>query len=198
MKPLLILLSFVFLAACNPTSNDGGENDVDLEALGLPELHEIYTHDFAFPYSCPDEESDLEGYEGAALFLSAYSHGKNAPELLYNNACGDSPRFEINFAGDDMGMIADLGPVELETLTSREWTGSDDSGDYDFHVGAEVMEGHSYSVMIARDNLRAQYFFQVDEFEADGEMTIRYAVKLYEVFDRKAEAEGFDWEETSQ
>ncbi len=193
MKTILLLLLVLALVGCDP---EGSDPNQDLEGMDLPELHQIMTHDFAFPYSCEDEDSDLEGYDGAALFLSGLSFDINSPELLYDGACGSTNYFLVA-AGGKFGFIADLGPVELESLTANDWSYSNE-GLNDFQPSAEVVEGHTYAVVSATGESRALFYFHVDEFEQDGEASIRYAVKFYEVYDFRAQSEGFDWDQPSE
>src|SRR5437879_5338919 len=80
------------------------------EDLGLPELHKIKTATLSPSYICRSKQDSRRGYEKTALFLSTYADDINAPELLFNGACGSQDYFD----GGDMSLIADLGAIPLE------------------------------------------------------------------------------------
>src|SRR5215471_3718603 len=110
MKLLLMFVSALFVASMPDQVND----------LGLPELHTIKNATLSPPYSCRSKEEFTTGYAKTALFLSKYSEERNAPDLLFNGACGSVDYFEGSTAGDDMSLIADLGTVPLEEVTTSK------------------------------------------------------------------------------
>jgi hypothetical protein len=69
-------------------------------------------------FSCRSKEEFCTGYAQTALFPSRYSEDRNSPDLLFNGACGSEDYREGSTAGDDMSLIADLGNVPLEEVTS--------------------------------------------------------------------------------
>src|SRR5688500_4951061 len=75
----------------------------------LPELHVVGTATLAPSYSCRDAADFARGYETTALFLWGKAEQLNAPDLVFNGACGSPDTFDVSTAGDDMGLIANLG-----------------------------------------------------------------------------------------
>jgi hypothetical protein len=88
------------------------------EFVGLPELHKVKTVTLSPSYSCRSKQDFRKGYGATALFLSGYSDDRNAPDLLLNGGCGAEDYFQGSTAGDDMSLIADLGGIPLESLTT--------------------------------------------------------------------------------
>src|ERR1700689_1890318 len=109
---LIVASSFVSLAAAPQKTQD----------LGLPELHKTNSVTLGPSYSCGSAGQAQTGegsYRNSALFLSKYSHQMNAPELLFNGACGAEDYLQSSVAGDEMSLIADLGAVPLETVATQ-------------------------------------------------------------------------------
>ena len=160
----------------------------------LPELHVIKEYAFRYPYSC--QPSPI-GYKYSALFLTDYDMSRNDPALLYNGACGSQDYFEVMMAGDDFGLISDLGDVPLENVTaSRAFNYQRVSGmDNIFSQTVPAIAGHTYAALLARQDLRALFVFRVDSFRQDGPAAIRYAVKQYGIVTVVQEDPGFSWDE---
>jgi hypothetical protein len=185
------------LAACGTKGLAANDPALDVDPSQLPPLNVVQRATFSHPYSCAG--SGQLGYDGSALFLSSYSRQRNAPELLYNGACGSIDYIEATTAGDDFGLIADLGPVPIQDVTSamafnyRRVVGSDNT----FTQETPVLVGHTYTVLISKSDIRALFVLHVDEQFADGPMTISYAVKSYSVQASTASSPGFSWTETN-
>src|SRR5215467_5485748 len=113
MKPLLALASVLLIYA--PFAPQEQKPD-----LGLPELHMIKTVTLAPSYGCRSKQEFRSGYANTALFLSKYSDDRNSPDLLFNGACRSEDYFVGSTAGDDMSLIADLGNVPLEEVTTSK------------------------------------------------------------------------------
>ncbi|CAF1107809.1 unnamed protein product [Rotaria sordida] len=160
----------------------------------LPELHVIKKISFKYPYSCQPGPSS---YEGCALFLTDYGVLRNMPDLLYNGACGSSNTFEVMLAGDNFGMLSDLGDVPLENVTASKAfnynriTGDDNT----FTSTIKVVSGHTYAALLAKSEIRALFVFRVESYERSGPATISYAVKQYGIITLSQESPGFSWDE---
>lgn len=160
-------------------------------ANSMPTLHAITAYTFQAPYSCKGS------YEKSALFLSDYSKQRNAPDLLFNGACQSPLYIEASTAGDDFSLIADLGPVSLETVNAMK------AFDYAGVVGTEnsfkesmpVAAGHTYVVLISKSEIRALFALTVDEISPDGPMKVRYAALSYSIQSTQSESSGFNWEQ---
>jgi len=163
-------------------------------SLVLPELHVIKRVSFKYPYSC---HSGPLTYEGCTLFLSDYGVSRNMPDLLYNGACGGNDFFDVMMAGQDFGLLSDLGDVPLENLTASR------AFNYDNMVGKaneffnviEVVQGHTYVALLAKEEIRALFVFRVEQYEKNGPATISYAVKQYGVIQSVQQSPGFSWNE---
>jgi hypothetical protein len=156
----------------------------------LPTLHKIEEYTFQAPYSCNGS------FEKSALFLSQYSKTRNAPDLLFNGACGSPLYVEASTAGDDFSLISDLGTVSLDSVSASKAFNYQRAVGHDntFTQTAQVIEGHTYTVLIAKSEIRALYAFTVESISPTGEMKIKYAVKSYSLHTTKTESSGFDWE----
>jgi hypothetical protein len=170
------------------------------EGLGLPELHKIKTATLSPSYSCRSKQEFRRGYEKTALFLSTYSDDRNAPDLLFNGACGSRDYFQGSTAGDDMSMIADLGTIPLENATSQlVMANRDKDGQFfKFTREADVQPDHTYAVLIDKSHVRGLLVFQVAAYEPNKKVDIKYAVKEYQLLDVRAQSDGFDWASKNQ
>lgn len=190
MRLLLTFATIVMVSA--PFDSQGPQS-----TLGLPELHTIKTAILSPTYSCRSREAFRRGYEGTALFLSQYSDERNAPDLLFNGACGSDDFFEASTAGDDMSLIADLGNVPLEEVTAMKafnFKGVNSPDLYSkFTQNAKVEANHTYAVLINKHAVRGLFIVSVASFVPDQKVELRYAVKEYQVLDVRAKSEGFDW-----
>ena len=195
MKLLLTLATIVMISA--PFDSQKTES-----ALGLPELHTIKTAILSPPYGCRSREAFRRGYETTALFLSNYSVDRNAPDLLFNGACGSDDFFEASTAGDDMSLIADLGNVPLEEVTAMKafnFKGVNSPDLYSkFTQNAKVEANHTYAVLLNKSAIRGLFIVSVTSFEPDQKVELRYAVKEYQVLNVRGRSEGFDWSAKNQ
>jgi hypothetical protein len=149
-------------------------------------------------YSCDPSGESRPGYGNTALFLSGYSRQRNNPELLFNGACGVENYFDVNTAGDDMSLIADLGAdVPVETLTAQQvfnLKGAFSFADYTaFAWVAKIVQGHTYAVAINHDDRRGLFVFSVVRFVPDLRVDLRFAVKDYQIQLTSNRSPGFDW-----
>ena len=164
---------------------------------GLPSLHKIGTVLLQPSYGCRPPEESAKGYRQTALFLSDHGRKRNAPDLLFNGACGAADEFEAATAGDDMSLIADLGPrVVLEDLSaSRIFNprGVHAPQEYSQFVRTtRVVAGHTYAVLLNGMERRGLFLIAVDEHVPNKRVALRYAVKLYQVIEESSP--GFDWD----
>jgi len=181
MKALLLILAL-------------GLTTVSWANSEVPTLHRIKTITFVKPYSCGGN------YELSALFLTDYSKKRNAPELLYNGACGGPNFVSASTAGDDFTLIVDLGEVPLEIVSASkainfERTFSTGNLFKDYQI---TKKNHTYAVLISKSEIRAMYIFKILSQEQDGAMTIQYAVKSYSIQNSVVNSSGFDWEAGNQ
>jgi len=160
----------------------------------LPGLHQIKTITLPSPYSCGGS------YEKSAIFLSDFSRDKNAPDLLYNGACGSENNLEASTAGDDFSLIADLGEVNLEAVTAakafnlKNMVGSDNT----FKENAKIKLKHVYAVLTSKAEIRSLIIYKVISHNKDGRLTLQYAVKSYSLQETIKESSGFDWEKKNK
>lgn len=165
--------------------------------LGLPELHKIKTATLSPAYSCRSKQDFRKGYDKTALFLSNYSDNLNTPDLLFNGACGSEDYFQGSTAGDDMSLIADLGAIPLESVTTHLAFNTKNVHSFDFYsrfaVEAKVAANHTYAVLINKSHVRGLFLFTVVNYMPNKQVDLRYAVKEYQLLNVQAESEGFDW-----
>jgi|SRR5579864_1113726 len=190
MKAMLILApAFLALAASLPQKKQ--------EDFGLPELHKIKTATLSPAYSCRSEEEFHQGYMNTALFLSAYSRRMNGPELLFNGACGASDNLEVARAGDDVGVIADLGTMPLDRLTAHLMFNPRNVASFDayskFAQSVKVQLNHTYAVLISRSDARCMFAFTVTGYVPNKRLDLNYVVKEYQILELKTQSPGFDW-----
>ena len=169
----------------------------------LPELHVIRTATLAPSYSCRDAAEFARGYEGSALFLSGTAEQLNAPDLVFNGACGSPDTFGVSTAGDDMALIANLGAgTSIEEVTAhrafnlKRVAGAEN--DTHFTQTAQVISGHTYAVLLNKAHVRGLFVFAVTSHEPNRSVAIRYAVKSYNVVRTEKRAEGFGWDTPSR
>ena len=164
--------------------------------LGLPELHKINSVTLSPSYSCRSEQEALKGYENTALFLSAYSHRMNSPELLFNGACKSPDTFQGATAGDDLDVVADYGEWPIEDLTAQQvFSPRRIAGAYaQFSEEVPVKEGHTYGLLINKPDIRGFFFFQVMRHIPNQKVELKYVVQDYQLLDRSAASPGFGWD----
>jgi hypothetical protein len=189
MKAMLVLAPvFLALAASLPQKKQ--------EDFGLPELHKIKTATLSPAYSCRSQEEFHRSSLTSALFLSAFSH-HNGPELLFNGACGAKDNFESISGGDNTGVIADLGEMPLEGLTTHLIFNTKNIASFDlyskFAQSVQVQAGHTYAVLVSSSKVRALFVFTVTDHVPNKKVDLNYVVKEYQILELKAESPGFDW-----
>src|SRR5258708_12884891 len=169
--------------------------EVRAEDLVLPALHKIKTVTLSPSYSCRPKEEFQRGYENTALFLS--TRRGNAPELLFNGACGSPDYFDSTTAGDQMGVMADLGELPLEKVTAHLAFNTHHVHSFElyskFTQVAAVQPKHTYAVLIDRAELRSLFVFTVIGYVPNKKVDLRYAVKEYQFLQIRAQSPGFDW-----
>lgn len=190
---LIITLTAADCFASNNTNNTA--TSLSTQSISdFPELHKIEVYTFQAPYSCKGD------YSKSALFLSSYSKQRNSPDLLFNGACNSPLYIEASTAGDDFSLISDLGDVSLESVSASKSFNYDRTVGMDntFKANMPVIEGHTYSVLISKSEIRALYVLKVDKILPNGMMVIRYAVKSYSIQKTVNESPNFDWEKGNQ
>lgn len=169
----------------------------------LPELHAIKTVILSPSYSCRDSFEFQKGYVNTALFLSDFSRRQNSPDLLFNGACGSDDYFDSSTAGDDMSLIADLGAgVDLGEISASRAFNLKRVHSFDayskFVRTAEVIEGHTYAVLLNKGKIRGLMIFTVVDHSPNRSVSLKYAVKSYEILEgKKVSSPGFDWNQKS-
>jgi hypothetical protein len=191
MKSLFLLTSVVLIVV--PSISQKGQDDLD-----LPELHKIKKVTLSPSYSCRSKEDFQKGYEGTALFLSNKSHG---PDLLFNGACNSPDYLDVNMAGDDLSVVADLGKIRLENLKAEQVFNvqrvhsPELFSRFTMEVQPEI--GHCYAVLINRRDARGMFYFTVTGYIPNERLDLRYVVKDYQLLKMYAESPGFDWGKSS-
>lgn len=167
---------------------------------GLPSLHVIRNVILSPTYSCRSSAEFGKGYHSTALFLSDYSKQRNSPDLLFNGACGSEDYFEASTAGDDMSLIADLGAdVSLEDVSATRAFNLQRVHSFSayskFASAVKVELNHTYAVLLNQSDKRGLFVFKVTEYARNKKVSLRYAVKSYQVMPSgQMESAGFDWE----
>lgn len=192
MKGIVLLASFLGFAVLTPQKPQPHED------FGLPQLHEINTITLSPSYGCRSREEFQQGYRNTALFLSGYSRRANSPELLFNGACGA----QDNLESTDLGLIADLGEISLETVTAHLFFNTKNIASFDlysrFARRVEVKPDHTYAALLNGGEIRGMLVFTVTGYVPNQKLELKYAVKKYEIFATKAQSPGFEWEKESK
>jgi hypothetical protein len=187
----VVFLATLFLAAAVPVPQGKPEGFV------LPELHKIKTVTLSPSYGCRSREEFKRGYENTALFLTTLSRRRNTPELVFNGACGGPDELRSMTAGDDIGVIADLGDIPLEKVTPYVAFNTHNVDSFElyskFTQVAKVQQNHTYAVLIDRSEIRSLFVFTVIGYLPNKKLDLRYAVKLYEVLQIRDHSPGFGW-----
>lgn len=192
-----LLLSSVLLLAA--TVSLCAQNDA-AKKYGLPELHVIKTVTLGPSYSCRSREEFAKGYANTALFLSDYAQNRNSPDLLFNGACRSEDDFDVAMAGDSLSLIADLGTeVSLEEVSASRAFNLKNVASYanysKFVQSSQVEAHHVYAVVLNQSDKRGLFIFRVEEYQPNQKVTLRYAVKSYQIAPNgSVRSEGFDWE----
>jgi hypothetical protein len=153
---------------------------------GLPVLNVVRAVKLGPTYSCRSKEEVESGYGTTSLWLSDYSRGRNEPDLLFDGACGGRNYFVASTAGDDMALVADLGPnVSLATVTrARAMNYSGVQGperETRFSETALVVVGHTYVVTLNKADVRGLFALTVTRFQPDEYVEFNYVVLNYAV-----------------
>ena len=190
MKTGLLLASLLVLSAAAVAQQ---KPDLD-----LPELNVVKTAMLSPNYGCRSEAAFSQGYGTTALFLSKYSRQRNSPDLLFNGACKSEDYFEGSTAGDDMSLIADLGVVPLEDVSSSRAFNFKRINSFDLHSKfaqqTRVQPHHTYALLINKSEIRGLFVFTVDDYQPNTKVALSYAVREYQVLNLKGESKGFDWD----
>jgi hypothetical protein len=202
MKKLLSLIMLTLLAAVASAQ--------DIQRLSasqnyrLPDLHIIKTATLSPSYSCRTSEEFKKGYEGTALFLSAYSKQRNSPDLLFNGACQSTDDFQAATAGNDLALLADLGVgLSLENISAQDlystfWPHKPPFVQETKYVNlVPVKLNHTYAVMLNKSEIRGLFVFTVVGYVPNQRVDLRYVVKNYQVQQTVAASPGFDWGKTN-
>ncbi len=193
---VVVLLATLFLTAAAPVQQRKPED------FGLPELHKIKTVALAPSYGCQTREDFQRGYGGTALFLSALSRTRNTPELLFIGACGGPDALMSMTAGDDIGVIADLGEIPLEKVTAHVAFNTHNVDSFElyskFAQMAKVQQNHTYFVLIDHSEIRSLFAFTVTGYMPNKQLELRYAVKQYQVLQLRGQSPGFGWNAVSK
>ena len=192
MKSLFLLTAVLLMAA--PSISQKSHDDLD-----LPELHKIKKITLSPSYSCRSKEDFQKGYAGTALFLANRSR---SPELLFNGACNSPDYLDVNMAGDDLSVVADLGKIRLEDLKAEQVFNvqrvhsPELFSRFTMEVQPEI--GHCYAVLINRSDARGMFYFTVTGYIPNERLDLRYVVKDYQLLKKYAESPGFDWRKRSE
>jgi len=195
MRKLLLALT----AVCGLYLLAGGRGAG--QKIELPALHQIKEVTLSPSYSCRPDEEFAKGYEQTALFLSDFSRRRNGPDLLFNGACRSEDYFQVETAGDDMSLIADLGAdVRLEDLSAIRAFNLERVHSYPayskFSQVAKVEAGHTYAVLLNSSEKRGLFVFTVAEHVPNKLARLRYAVKAYQVTQGgQVSSPGFSWDQ---
>ncbi len=188
---LVVVSSFVRLTAASEKNQD----------LGLPELHKTNSVTLGPSYSCGSAgqvQTDDGSYGNSALFLSRYSHQMNAPELLFNGACGAEDYLQSSLAGDEMSLIADLGKVPLEKVATHFVFNTKGVHSFDLYTKfaqvAKIQANHTYAVVVNSSLVRGLFVFTVVDYVPNQKLELQYAVKDYQVLSVQSQSPGFDWQ----
>lgn len=176
MKIINLFLVFVMTLSFTALSN----------VYKTPELNIIKQTKLSTPYSCKGN------YEKSAVFLSHFTKTLQMPDLQYDGECKSGPNyFQGSNQGDEFTLIADLGKVNLESVTPEKAFGN---GEYNsFKRFAEVKLGHTYAVLSSKRFNRSLVIYKVVRHTLDGELILDYAVKNYSIQNPNKESIGFDW-----
>lgn len=172
---------------------------------GLPSLHVIKAVTLSPSYSCRSTEDFQKGYEGTALFLSAFSKRRNSPELLFNGAC----KSDNYFGSHGLSFLADLGPeLLLEKLSAQDvlhiyQMRSQPGFPLAKHAqsaaalarSVKVVPGHTYAVFLNTGEVHGLFVFTVTNYVPDKSVEIKYAVKDYQITMVRAQSPGFSWDQ---
>jgi len=194
MKTLSLLVVLTFTASISLLAQD------QKPKFELPELHKIKSVTLSPAYSCRPPDEFQRGYENTALYLTTGDNKRNGPDLLFNGACGSEDYFEASLSGDDMSLIADLGAgVSLDDLSAAQAFNvrrvAASPAYSKFSRVATIEQGHTYAVLLNASSKRGLFLLSVTEHVPGAKVTLRYAVKAYEVAPGgRISSPGFQWD----
>lgn len=165
------------------------QRDTQKPDYGLPELHKINKVTLGPSYSCRIREDFQKGYQNTALFLSRYSK-ESSPELLFNGACGGEDFLQVQMAGDQMSLIADLGEVPLANVTAQSVFRT---RGVHFESEQKIHLNHTYAVLIHDARERGLFVFMPTGYVPNERLDLKYAIKEFQVLNVEAQSPGFDW-----
>ncbi|MBL8114367.1 MAG: SRPBCC domain-containing protein [Acidobacteria bacterium] len=200
MRASTVLLAAVINAAPFAAEAQARQAASPAAEAGLPELHVVRRVSLGPTYSCRPPADFARGYAGTALFLSDASRSRNAPELLFDGACGSLDTFSANLTGDDFSLIADLGPnVPIEEVSAHRalnWRSLATAESFSRFVSEiPVVEGHTYAVVLNSQERRGLFVLTVNRWVPNVRVDLSYAVKHYQLLRTpSAFAPGFSWE----
>mmetsp|Transcript_18551 Transcript_18551/g.47161 ORF Transcript_18551/g.47161 Transcript_18551/m.47161 type:complete len:199 (+) Transcript_18551:293-889(+) len=163
----------------------------------LPELNKIMKHTFSLAYSCGGS------YQASSLALDG-DYSKNAPDLLFNGACGSKTSFESNFSGDDMAVLSLIGnskDVPLANVTAHlafNWAntvGQDNIFKQAVYAAPDTTYAALRSQGTGPSSTRTLFAFQTLSGceDASEPCEILYAVLDYAKVNYESVSPGFDW-----
>lgn len=167
-------------------------------STSIPTLYQIVHVTLSPSYSCRSAQDFAAGYANTALFLSDSSKNLNAPELLFDGACGSPDYFGVQMAGDDLSLITDYGAVAITDWatqnaffsTPQRQVGAQAS----FTMQSAVQLGHTYGVVINKSNyVRGLLYFTVTAYAPNQKVDLDYAVMDYQILNLQTQSPGFDW-----
>ncbi|MGH9882269.1 MAG: hypothetical protein ACRD6N_12605 [Pyrinomonadaceae bacterium] len=190
---------FLFMATLGMLSLFAGDRS-SAPDFELQTLHEIKEVTLSPADSGRSSEEFAKGYEETALFLSNFA--KRSPDLLFNGACGSDDYFQASTAGDDMSLIADLGAnVSLDEISASGAFNVQRVHSYQsyskFVSSVKVEAGHTYAVLLNANGKRGLFVFTVTDYVRNKKVTLRYAVKSYQITSVQISSPGFQWDQKS-
>jgi hypothetical protein len=192
MKQVLLLTALFLSIATIPQPK--------LEDFGLPELHKIKAATLSPSYGC--QAPGEQGYQNTALFLSSLSRRRNSPELVFSGPCGAQDAVYSMTAGDNVGLIADLGEIPLEKVTAQLALNTKGVDSFDlyskFAQMSKVQLGHTYAVLVSGAEIRSFYVFTVTGHVPHKRLDLMYAVKDFQILGLRAQSPGFSWSEENR
>src|SRR5262249_4958859 len=103
---------------------------------------------------------------------------------------------EGSTAGDDMSLIADLGDVPLEEVTTSKAFNFKRVHSFDlysrFVQKVKVQNNHTYALLINKSDVRGLFVFSVVGFVPNEKLELRYAEKETQIQNVRNRPEGFD------
>jgi hypothetical protein len=171
------------------------------EKMELPSLHIIKEATLSPCYSCRSPEDFAQGYVNTALFLSEVGRKRNEPDLVFNGTPGSGSQDYFEAAGDEMSLVADLGPkLPLEDVSALRAFNLERVHSFPaytrFASVAKVEANHTYAVVLNSTERRGLFVFRVTDYIPNKKVSLEYAVEAYQMNGRSAWASspGFGWE----